>query len=59
MIEGCLWTEPELDPGIDAGLDNFPLSRPPFSHPASPMTIKEWVFVAIVEGKLEMGMGLG
>ena len=34
-------------------------SFPPFSHPASPMTIKGWVFVAIVEGKLEMGMGLG
>ena len=28
---------------------------PPFSRPASPMTIKRKVFVAIIEGKLELG----
>ena len=32
---------------------------PPFSRPASPMTIKRRVFVAIMEGKLELGLGLG
>ena len=32
---------------------------PPFSRPASAMTIKRRVFVAIMERKLELGLGLG
>ena len=32
---------------------------PPFSRPVSPMTIKRTVFVAIMEGKHELGLGLG
>ena len=32
---------------------------PPFSRPAGPMTFKTRVFVAIMEGKLELGLGLG
>ena len=31
----------------------------PFSRPESPMTIKSRVFVAIMEGKLELGLRLG
>ena len=30
---------------------------PPFSRPTSPMTIKGRVFVAIMEGELELGLG--
>ena len=32
---------------------------PPFSRPAGPMTFKRRVFVAIMEGKLELELGLG
>ena len=34
------------------------LAFPQFSRPASPMTVKRRVFVAIMEGKLELGLGL-
>ena len=30
---------------------------PPFSRPVSPMTINRRIFVAIMEGKLELGFG--
>ena len=57
---GCLYAEPELEPGLDAGLDNFSLSRH-FHVLQVPwrMTIKRTVFVATMEGKLELGLGLG
>ena len=40
----------DFEPGLVAKLDNFsPL----------PITIKRRVFVAIMEGKLQLGLGLG
>ena len=32
---------------------------PPCSRPASPMTIRSRDLVAVMEGKLELGLGLG
>ena len=40
----------DFEPGLVAKLDNFSLL---------PITIKRRVFVAIMEGKLQLGLGLG
>ena len=47
-FRGCLYTEP----------GQF-VAFLPFSRPVSPMTIKQRVLVAIMEGKLELGLGFG
>ena len=43
-------SDQDLEPGLVAKLDNFSLL---------PITIKRRVFVAIMEGKLQLGLGLG
>ena len=59
-------TQPGLELGLEPGLRARTRRRtrqffafPPFSRPASPMTIKRRVFVAIMEGKLKLRLGLG
>ena len=57
-----LWLKLEKDayiPSQDSTQDSMIFAFPPFSRPASPMTIKRRVFVAIMEGKLELGLGEG
>ena len=52
----------ELEPGLRARTRRRTrqfLAFPPFSPPASHITIKRRVFVAIMEVKLELGSGLG
>ena len=54
--------KPGLEPGLRARTRRRTrqfFAFPPFSRPASPMTIKRTVFVAIMEGKHELGLGLG
>ena len=43
-------SDQDFEPGLVAKLDNFSLL---------PITIKRRVFVAIMEGKLQLGLGLG
>ena len=50
LCTGKLTSKPELEHGLDAGLDQF-FAFPPFSPLASHMTIKRRVFVAIMESK--------
>ena len=50
LCTGKLTSKPELEHGLDAGLDQF-FAFPPFSPLASHMNIKRRVFVAIMESK--------
>ena len=53
---GCLYTAPGFEPGLDAGSKVFRF--PAFFTSSSHMTIKRRVFLAIMECKLELGLGL-
>ena len=50
---------PKLADAYIPSQDSTTFAFPPFSPPTSPMTIKKRVFVAIMEGKLKLGLGLG
>lgn len=50
---------PKLEDTYIPSQDSTSFAFPPFSPPTSPMTIKKRVFMAITEGKFELGLGLG